>query len=648
MAWRAEQIKIGNIPKPDPVPYDPSKKLIPFISEAERMRYGPQSQIEAEMMGFKAASKAKQPIDLNNRFFDVVFESRRLDVQEADIAYSLQQQTAQNEFLEQAYRLDKRAIAGEPIPPKAHTTPRAGFRRFLTKKNIAIAGGALLAGALLLPKSEHNTIEGIHPGSNGFGAQAIRLHSDFGSGWVGFTKQIGRLSNRAFGSKFPGMGNSNTFAGKTREEHTEFKADFASRWDPMRKLAKELFEETAEKSAFKQLTESPEFKGAIKEAMEGPGKLLGAGAQGQVHGYTAKMALGGKTHQFKFATKSAYTAEEFKRLKPGKDPNVEIPTVVADIYSKSSKQALERESQILGELGSMRTPSLYGQTEDNKLIMEMFEGLEDLKQGSALSEDEAKALTSFMKTAHKKGYTHTDLHRYNIARVVGEGGKREPVVLDWGTANRFQEVKGIGGGSEDAWRLSEKIISEEAERSIGSSVSARQYSEMSDLRRIKAHTSKTSTDAEHLAINSIMTHYNTIFSPNKTSEAVKASEAKVLDAAREVFGTVSTMRPSVGEEVGTAVMRKPRGTAQLSPPKKLPKQRTKAVFADTILEEGAIRGQPRTSFAYAKTILDKANIERSVKRNKKFRKNSTQAVGVGLRSSQTATKGHMNYGSTKM
>lgn len=48
---------------------------------------------------------------------------------------------------------------------------------------------------------EYNLIEGLHPGSQGFGAQSIRLHTEFGSGW----RKVGDFARRIFSGMHKGL-----------------------------------------------------------------------------------------------------------------------------------------------------------------------------------------------------------------------------------------------------------------------------------------------------------------------------------------------------------------------------------------------------------------------------------------------------------
>jgi hypothetical protein len=613
---------------------------------------------------------------------EIAKEVNRLRVQEADIAWTQAAREADEQFVRESYQWErsewkKRAAAKPPEGPKglhevefpdpakarfkAKAKPKAGFRKLLTKRNLLIAGGALLAGALLLPKREHNTIEGLHPDSDGMGAQVMRSHSDFGSGWLGVrrggVRVIRRISNLD-DFKFSAMGNSETFAGKTREAHTEFKADFASRWDPLRKLAKELFEETGKKSAFKQLTESPQFRQALREGMKGESKLLGKGVQGQVHGYTAQMALGGKTHKFEFAAKRAYTPKELIAQQQSQAP---MPEFFAKQEARRGVESLKHEAQVLGELGEQRSPSLYGQMDD-QLIMEKFQGLEKLDDGLLLSSAEEGVLSSFIKGAHKKGYRHTDLHGENIVRVTGEGGKREAAVLDWGLANRFVKERGFGGKSSEAWEVSKDIINEEAKKAMGTTVNLRQYVEMADLRRIRAHGDILTGKAESEGIHGMIAAYKARTKPGATAASIAKEEQNLRMAARAVFDKApmrQTQPAPVGRASSLGMRAEPSAIIQ-QPPKNIvmPQMnpgsmagksheiRREAGIAATMMMESRV---PSVN-AYTRTAVMPQNVKeavkRAIKRNKKFRKRSTQSVGIGLRSANKAGRGHVNYSST--
>jgi endonuclease YncB( thermonuclease family) len=231
--WRAKQIELGVIPKVVP-PYDPEKKKIPFHPEAGRKRYGPLSQLEPERSRLRAAAIAGEPVDIK-RVAEIGPEVSRLRKQEQDIAQSLFMEQQERRFVAESYgwtkpsaqaageeygeawaresakrawheeapRLREVAVQGADIEediarraranPYIQDAPPGKFKRLLTKRNALIAGGVFgIYGAarLLASKENHNTIEGLHPGSFGIGAEMIRSHSEFGSGYQGLPSSL--------------------------------------------------------------------------------------------------------------------------------------------------------------------------------------------------------------------------------------------------------------------------------------------------------------------------------------------------------------------------------------------------------------------------------------------------------------------------
>jgi len=230
-----------------------------------------------------------------------------------------------------------------------------------------------------------------------------------------------------FGMKFSAMPNRGSAAAEVREQLTEFKKDFASRWDSARKIAVEIFG-GAEKEAFGKLRQSEFFREAIKTSVSSTeGKLLGKpGVFGEVRSYTAGFSHGGKDYSLEFAV---------KRLKGG-----------ANDYSRASLRA---EAKALEAVGEDVAPSLYGMGKgfgvgDEAIVMEKFHG--KTLERRRFSKRQKQQLREGIEKAHQKGISHMDLHTANIMEVETAQGKQIGII-DWGLSNRISnpELDRIGG-----------------------------------------------------------------------------------------------------------------------------------------------------------------------------------------------------------
>ena len=562
----------------------------------------------------------------------------------------------------------------------------------------------------------YNPIEGLHPGSEGLGTQVLRAHSDFGSGYIGLrgllTKEgnsvlqahkdkiakegIGyykmfewekqRGAREAFNKfaehkedqlKFPAMGDRGTWAAHMRGEITEFKKDFASRWDPLRKLATKLYGDSNE--AFSKLMASSEFKTAVRTSLKGEGKLLGKGRMGEVKSYAAEMAISGKKHQFEFAAKSTLDAESFS------------PELLSQVSTA--------ETGALRKVGDLRAPSLYGTGKDfgledaNTIIMEKFnlttpivkykktrgqfgEEIKTFASETPLTKDELTQSKSFMKEAHKRGVTHTDIHGENIVRAINpETNKSEIAILDWGMANRFKEVGGIGG-SQDIKGLTPLIITENITKKVGRPVGSQEFLESADIIRLEAHsiginaprssrgTVQSIYDFQRARTGLVEAekHFNHLkfLNTQKTGQSdqqklffnsmIKESKEDMISKAATMDDASSFLDESA-DAVSAYIMKKPvavpKPVASLLPNKidvYAKTQITIDTYAHTKLIDRSANMAVGANNVGTVRILK--STEDAIKRNKRFEENSRRSVGIGLRQSRKAGKGHVNFGST--
>ena len=400
---------------------------------------------------------------------------------------------------------------------------------------------------------------------------------------------LGQMADQYKGNKFAAMPDTG-MASDIRESLTEFKKNFASRWDPMRKLATKLFPQMAEDAAFLRMRKLPEFTRAIESSLKGGGTALGSGGTAYVNSYAAKMAYQGQEHAFSFVGKKAWSAEALKSSSLyGKDP---------EFYANVFKESVQKEAKVLGHVGDGRTTSLYGMFDDT-LVMEKFENAVPIKPGS-LSQKEYKQLTSFMTDSHKKGITHTDLWEDNIVRTMGEGGKEEIAILDWGTSNRLARGRGIGGENANIWKEGmQELIQEESQEILGERITARKYSELSDLKRLQAHTMPNAGDVHHHGFNA---------PAGNVLQDARFSRQHAIESAKEVLYLERDKRS--GFDISNAI------------------------------KEALTPIKPRHPF--------EQDIVKKMKRKRMriFRESSQAAVGSGLRSAHNGGRNHGGFRST--
>jgi DNA polymerase III epsilon subunit-like protein len=517
----------------------------------------------------------------------------------------------------------------------------------------------------LLSGGRKNTIEGLHPGSEGMGAQSMRAYSEFGSGWTGGL--VAAIEGKADVS--PATAVASYLLGGRRKstidgihpgsegmgaQSIRTHSDFGTGFDPMRRIAQGLFPSLKPAAALETLFGLPAVKKATQAALKTEGKALGKGSMAEIRGYTTEFAHKGRTYPLEFAA---------KRELPVGEMAAELGVEVGQA-AKYSRRALETEAVALRELGELQAPSFYGRTAEGGIIMERLRGAEQIA-GTGLTGVEAESLSSFIQTAHRRGFTHSDLHGGNIVRVMGKEGKREVVALDWGTANRFVRGRGVGGYDEAVWETSGKIIQEEAERFLGATVTLKEYAQMADLKRIQAHTMKglDPKSMHHMGVNAPILHFNKALAEQAASAAGETGPTMV-QAAKELVSTEFQLRQAVrqvfrhtAKSRGAAGADRAAALAEISPvsvgamhAESMPLKGTmvqipakaegNVAFADTMLQQ-----VPSTRPPMAR-VVDRYDRTRILQRNNRFYNNSKTAVGIGLRAARRATKGHTTYSST--
>jgi endonuclease YncB( thermonuclease family)/tRNA A-37 threonylcarbamoyl transferase component Bud32 len=249
-----------------------------------------------------------------------------------------------------------------------------------------------------------------------------------------------------------------------------FNTDFGSSWDILRAVAKGLYKDADPEDAFNLLLKNEDFTTSMRAAIEKGGTKIGSGLTADVYSHRVvfKHGVADLPEEFDFVSKQYRTNElndEFVKrafeltdddykavLKSSPDEYNKWREGVLPIAERSSQKTLAQtkaaERNALSKLGSENAPSLYGSGEnfglgENALLMEKFEGetlQEIFDKSGRLSKTESSDLFGFIKKAHAKRVSHTDLHSENIMRVnTPEGSKIG--VIDWGMSNRFESSK---------------------------------------------------------------------------------------------------------------------------------------------------------------------------------------------------------------
>jgi endonuclease YncB( thermonuclease family)/DNA polymerase III epsilon subunit-like protein len=222
------------------------------------------------------------------------------------------------------------------------------------------------------------------------------------------------------GQKFSAMPNSGTMAAEIREQFTEFKKDFASRWDPARNIAASVFKGTKGRKALNLLKKTEEWKTMLSTAEQL--KELSYGSYGTT-----------------YLMEGTFRGEKFKFVK--KVPNTKIVDENSDFLTGGpSKEkriaALKKEASVMPIVQDRIAPSVYGFDEEtNALYMELMPGktLHELHQeGTKIPINKIlKEIKQEAKKVAKQGVKNTDIHSNNIM-YDPETGKIS--WIDWGIA----------------------------------------------------------------------------------------------------------------------------------------------------------------------------------------------------------------------
>ena len=460
-------------------------------------------------------------------------------------------------------------------------------------------------------------------------------------------------------NKFSAMPNTSEggMSAQIRESLTEFKGEFSSRWDPLKKLATQLYGRKilspktwriGKEEAFQKLITSEGFTKAVGHGLKGEGKLLGkAGTQGEVRSYKAVLKHKGKEHPFNFAVKKLHET-----------PNASMSK------KKIASNQLMTEMHAQHSLGDGLTPSYYGTGESyglgkDSFLMETLQNARPLGEGR-LTKREGSRVLKFMEKAHKKGYVHTDLNPDNILRVTGKGGKEEIAIIDWGVANRWEP-----GGFEKSQFVGGDIypfMQESSERVLGRKVGASEYGRMVDIARVKSHMVDMPYGVRKINLPETLGTNVAVLDPTTSIKEINATEGIAIKY-EEIFDSI--MRTSQrGNKAGTlyeglnvkdlsAQMASGLfNTIQGSSPKRLlnpiaPKN------ADQLLAEANVgvpaaylppSAKPKSSWGAEVLSSPKPNeASMSPKAKQVFKDTSENSVGIGLRQANKATTGHAEF-----
>lgn len=260
----------------------------------------------------------------------------------------------------------------------------AAKRLGMSKGKGMLLGGlgiaAINIGANLFSAKDdaYNTIEGLHPGGSGLGAQSLKANSDFGSGW-----------------------------------------------DSARALAKSIYKDVSPKKAFKMLRESSEWKQMLNEASEI--KKLSHG----VFGTTYLMEGQFKGSPFRFIKKTSENSFGEALMEKGGE--------VIEVTNKMRDEALEHESIVMRFMEDRIAPSNYGYNKNtNSLYMELMPGKtihELTKEGVELPVDDIlQKMNREIDIATKYGIGNADIHAGN---VMYDPVSKKVSWIDWGLGKRF-------------------------------------------------------------------------------------------------------------------------------------------------------------------------------------------------------------------
>ena len=348
------------------------------------------------------------------------------------------------------------------------------------EENIAQRIGYALQKSHGPKKRGYNKFDGLHPGSQGMGAQKMRQHSDFGSGW-----------------------------------------------DAIRALSKTMYKGADD--SFEQLTSSKAFREALERGLQESFKI-GEGRFGEVY-----------SHQ-------TYIRHGFLNLRKTK-----FEFVSKQFGKKAVDASMEQEVKAAKALGDLSSPSYYGRASDlgrkeRELYFEKFDNVTSLYKtddntglvikGKGLSEQEYANVYADVQEAHKRGWTHSDLHQENVVRTRDKEGNERIGILDWGNAGTF---------SKEA-HYNPEILN----YVNGKGVTAKGMAETLDLQRLYAHSQVGGIGSQfnikgHMGINSMYNQsdyarlHNMVY--NDIHELMNLTTPQLQKVAPTIRKTIEALGP---------------------------------------------------------------------------------------------------------
>lgn len=212
--------------------------------------------------------------------------------------------------------------------------------------------------------------------------------------------------------KFPGMPDEG-MSSEMRESLTEFKKEFASRWDKFKHIAAKLL---------KQGRTTEEVLSAGKRI-----KSLGRGEYGEA--FLHSVVHEGK--EIKFVVKEARVPEEI------------IGTSIEKSVLEGNKRALQKEYEALADIRGdiMPSPYFFDPSGRGRLYMEYMPGktLEQMKEaGEALPREVWGQLREQADVVARKGFENLDV---NLGNIMFDPQRNRVSWIDFGKAQRKENIK---------------------------------------------------------------------------------------------------------------------------------------------------------------------------------------------------------------
>lgn len=209
-------------------------------------------------------------------------------------------------------------------------------------------------------------------------------------------------------------------AARIREALTEFKGDFASRWDKFKHLASKLFKKG-------------KTSADVLEAGKRHGRLGDPGAYGEAYLHSTVF----EKHGIEYAVKEARV------------PKTSTGVSFAEKALRRNREALEEEFNALAELKGDIMPSAYyfDPSGSGKLYMELMPGkpLKAFEKTGELGEETVRSIfrevRQEVRAVASKGFENVDIH---LGNIMFDLKTKKTSWIDFGMAKRItDEPKGI-------------------------------------------------------------------------------------------------------------------------------------------------------------------------------------------------------------